>query len=161
MLWSAAPASRELGVSSLPQIGSTRTAPLLDKLRTGWDKKDIATLVVVSGSGLVIWVGIALGYGVREAWDSPAFFMLGLPLMLLVTGIAGLLRPGKFSLWGMAIVLPQPLAMSIMAPLSDAPLIGGGIFFFLVFVVICTISSFAGFVVRKLSDWAFRKLSNK
>lgn len=78
--------------------------------------------------------------------------MFGLPLMLLVTGIAGLLRPGKFSLWGMAIVLPQPLAMSVMAPLSDAPLIGGGIFFFLVFVVICTISSFAGFVVRKLSD---------
>ncbi len=134
---------------------------MLDKLRTGWDKKDIGTLVVVSCFGLLIWVGIALSSGEREAWDSPVFFMTGIPLMLLVTGIAGLLRPGKFHLWGMAIVLPQPFAMAVMAPISDAPLIGGGIFFYLVFIVICTISSFAGFVVRKLSNWAVRKLSSK
>lgn len=92
-------------------------------------KADIWTFAAVSGSGLLIWVGIAMESGVREAWDSPTFFIIGQPLMLLVAGIAGALRPDKVKLWGVAIVLPQPAAMIFKAPISDAPLIGGGLIF--------------------------------
>ena len=127
-----------------------------DQKRATWDRADKITFLVVSGIGLATWLGVALFYGVREAWDAPAFFPIAVPLMIVVPGIAGAIRPNTFPLWGFAFVLPWPIAMMIMSPISDA--FGGGLFFMVILGVFSTLGAFAGWCLRMISDWVRRKV---
>ena len=114
--------------------------------------QNIITLVIVSAIGLIIWVVIALVSGHREAWDSPTYFTVGLPLMLLISGIAGAVRPNTCWLWGIAVVIPQLFVMIIsgLAVQVGASLLPVGLFIFFVFIVLCTISSCAGWLIRQI-----------
>lgn len=116
------------------------------------NKKDIILTLTVAIIGLIIWIGISIVSGQEEAWDSPLFFRLGIPLMLLASFIAGFIRPGKAWLWGLATVILQPLLLFFTSRVG--PLIAVGLLFFLFFFGICTVSAFMGGMLRVLIDYA-------
>ena len=91
-------------------------------------KREIVVFVILAGVGLALWIGIANAAGVREAWDSYLFFMIGLPAMLVATAVAGYTEPNRTWLWGVAVVALQPVALLVESGVG--PLIGVGIFFF-------------------------------
>ncbi|OGS10711.1 MAG: hypothetical protein A2234_08720 [Elusimicrobia bacterium RIFOXYA2_FULL_58_8] len=55
---------------------------------------------------------MALG-GRREAWDSPVFWTIGLPALLLMNAIAGFIEPDRIILKGISSVCLQPVAMMV------------------------------------------------
>ena len=65
----------------------------------------LAVTGLVVWSGLSAWGGMdahAAGFRLREAWDSGAYFYLGIPLMALAVGLAAYhapRRPWRWPLW--------------------------------------------------------------
>ena len=123
------------------------------------NKKDIILTLTVAIIGLIIWIGISIVSGRKEAWDSPLFFELGIPLMLLVSFIAGFIRPGKAWLWGLAMVILQPLALFFTSRVG--PLIVVGLFVFLFYFGICTVSAFMGGMLRVLIGLIVKRYHKK
>lgn len=44
-------------------------------------------------------------------WESDRFFIIGIPLMLIISGIAGFIRTGRSFWWGIAVVIFQPIIL--------------------------------------------------
>lgn len=105
--------------------------------------------VITSLIGLGVWVGISIISGKEEAWDSPLFFVLGLPIMILASGIAGYIDPGGFWLWGIAVVILQPVALLINSEIG--PFILVGFFTFGVFAVLCVFGAWVGGKLRGIT----------
>jgi hypothetical protein len=66
--------------------------------------------VALAATGFLIWVGLSViggfsagaGFRLREAWDTAAYFYVGLPLMALAVGAASFVqpeRPWRWPLW--------------------------------------------------------------
>ncbi len=71
------------------------------------------TGILLAGTGLVVWTGLSvwagfsrseLGFRLREAWDTPAYFYAGLPLMVTAVAIAGFIRPERAWRWPLWLV---------------------------------------------------------
>jgi hypothetical protein len=77
----------------------------------GLQRDDLITLVLLSATGLGIWLGISTVTGEEEAFDSPLYYQIGLPLMALGSLVAGFVRPGRSRLWGFGVVAMQPVAL--------------------------------------------------
>lgn len=80
--------------------------------------------ILCAAAGFAVWAGISVAAGgeregefyVREAWDTPAYFWLGLPLLALAAGIAGYIAPGRSWRWPLWIVAGQAVAMIFVHP---------------------------------------------
>lgn len=112
-------------------------------------KKVVAVLAGVAMAGLAVWLGFGMLTGTREAWDRSLFFMVGVPLMALITAAAGRYCPRSRFLAGVAIVSLQLVALVYLAPKGTwrIALVGGGIFF-LMFALLCTGTAIAGALSR-------------
>ena len=67
----------------------------------------LAALGLVVWTGLSVWAGFAtteLSFRLREAWDTPAYFYVGLPLMVSAVAIAGFIRPERAWRWPLWLV---------------------------------------------------------
>ena len=61
-------------------------------------------------AGFLIWIALSLvvgfgasaeGFRLREAWDTEAYFYVGVPVMSLVVGVAGFLNPERVWRWAL------------------------------------------------------------
>jgi len=83
----------------------------------------IATAFTVV-AGLGVWISISLLSGsarngvfvVREAWDTPAYFSIGLPVLAVAGGVAGFLAPRRVWRWPLWIAVGQALGMAFVHP---------------------------------------------
>jgi hypothetical protein len=83
----------------------------------------IATVLAVV-AGLAVWVSIALLGGgvrngvfvVREAWDTPAYFSIGLPMLAVAGGVAGFLAPRRVWRWPLWIAVGHTLGVALVHP---------------------------------------------
>jgi hypothetical protein len=118
-------------------------------------RRDILIFLVAAFFGLLIWLTISRVTGQAEAWDSPLFFSIGVPALIGVATVAGAIRPGRSFLWGIATIAFQPIALfSVGKP--DA-LAGVGLFFFLIFALLCAIGAFVGGLLRRGISQTFRR----
>ena len=62
-------------------------------------------------TGVALELGIHALSGQREAWDSPQFWTLGLPVALMVAMLVGFLSAERAFLWTFAVVPAQVLTM--------------------------------------------------
>ncbi len=69
---------------------------------------------VIAGAG--VWIGIGLVTGVREAWDSPLYFSVGMPVLFVATALLGAIEPTAPWRWGVVVVVPQAIIGAIQAP---------------------------------------------
>jgi hypothetical protein len=88
-----------------------------------YPRSNVAVTVAV-GVGFVVWTVLSLAAGrvydgtfmVREAWDTPAYFSVGLPILLAGAGIAGWLRPERVWRWALLVVAGHVAAMVLIHP---------------------------------------------
>ena len=72
-----------------------------------------ATIAVAVLTGVLLELGIHALSGRREAWDSPQFWTIGLPAVLLVSAALGFLARRRDWLWTFAIVPAQVTTMMV------------------------------------------------
>jgi len=86
-------------------------------------RSNLAAMVAI-GAGFAVWAVLSLAAGrvydgafmVREAWDTPVYFTVGLPVLLAGAGIAGWLRPERVWRWALLVVAGQAVAMALIHP---------------------------------------------
>lgn len=64
-------------------------------------------------TGLVVCLLVSWVSGRREAWDSPLYFTVGIPLMCVVAGVVAYWAPQRVWRWVLAMAVGQSLAMAI------------------------------------------------
>jgi hypothetical protein len=63
-------------------------------------------------TGLLVWTGFSIwsglgeeaGFRLREAWDTPAYLYLGLPIMVLAVGLSAFHIPSRAWRWPLWLV---------------------------------------------------------
>lgn len=91
---------------------------------------DLLVLLALAACGLGFWLWLD-GQTDAEAWDHPSFWSIVLPAMAVLSAVAGWLRPNA-ALWvGLALVVPQ--AIALFATSGVGPLAIVGLIFFAVF----------------------------
>lgn len=61
--------------------------------------------------GLLVCLAISMATGRREAWDSEAYFYLGIPIMCAVIFVIGYRFPDRPWRWAMSMAAGQALAL--------------------------------------------------
>ena len=117
---------------------------------------------LAAGAGFAVWVSISVLSGgmwngslvVREAWDTPAYFSVGLPVLAVAGAVAGFLAPRRVWRWPLWIAVGQALGMALVHPpgtdLGLLPL--ALIFAGLPLIVILFVPAIAGGILR-LRGW--------
>jgi hypothetical protein len=67
---------------------------------------------LLAGLGLVVWVGLSVwggiavesGFRLGEAWDTKAYFYVGLPLMVSAVALSAFIRPERAWRWPLWLV---------------------------------------------------------
>ncbi len=62
-------------------------------------------------TGLAVCLVITLMSGRREAWDAPAYFTIGIPVMCLVVFVLGYRFPQRAWRWALCMAVGQSVAM--------------------------------------------------
>jgi hypothetical protein len=109
-------------------------------------KKQILLSIILSFIGLAVWITINNISGTVEAWDSKYYYLPGLPIMFAASALAGYIEPQRVWIWGISIVILQPVALLIQ---SDAgPLVVVGLSLFAIIILLATVCAYLGKVVR-------------
>ncbi len=72
-------------------------------------RRRVALYVAAIIAGILVWVGVTVVSGEREAWDSGLYFLVGLPVLVLLAGVQGFLDPARAWKWGFVPSLAQAL----------------------------------------------------
>jgi hypothetical protein len=72
-----------------------------------------AVIVIGVLTGVALELGIHALSGRREAWDSPQYWTIGLPIALVVSAAAGVFSRGTAWIWTLVIVPSQVLTMML------------------------------------------------
>lgn len=103
-------------------------------------------------AGILIWLGFALLGDVGEGWDNPRFYQVGVPLLGLVSLVAGFLRPRGAVFWGLTTLGLVPLALLVANARERVPLTATGVMVLAGLAASLTIFSLLGAGAR----WAMR-----
>jgi len=57
--------------------------------------------------GIVVWIGISMVSGRKEAFDSELYYRIGMPVVCLASAAFGFLEPNKSWRWGILPLLGQ------------------------------------------------------
>ena len=120
---------------------------------------------LAAAAGFIVWAALSFAAGrmydgtfiVREAWDTPAYFSVGLPVLLAGAGVAGWLQPDRVWRWALLVVAGQAVAMALIHPpgsgLGLLPLTI--VFIGLPLALVLTIAAIVGAVIsRRGWDWS-------
>lgn len=100
-----------------------------------------AMFVGLAAMGAGVWILAGKLSGTGEAFDSQAYWLIGVPLMIVTAFIAGRVSPRRSWAWGIALVIPQPLILALSNDLTKAPLRGVGIVLFAFVLWVCVLAS--------------------
>lgn len=75
-------------------------------------RRTIVILLAI-GTGVALEVGVQMAGGRREAWDSPVYWTVGLPIAAVVAGVIGYMASGREWLSTALIVPSQVFTMMV------------------------------------------------
>ena len=110
--------------------------------------KPWAVYALSAFSGVAVWVGLMLLSGTREGWDSPLYFPVGMPLVVLVAAISGFLVPIRAWRWGLLPMGAQAAVATASNPTAN--LLPLGLALFSVLAVPCILGAYLGVLVKKV-----------
>jgi hypothetical protein len=121
--------------------------------------RDLTPKALAAGLGFLVWGAIAVAAGdfgrFREAWDSPLYWLVGLPVLAAVLGAFGWTRPRGAWRWSMLMAAGQAVAMIVFAP-SGADL---GLWPLALAVIIAvSLPMLVPVYLGVLGGWLFRRL---
>jgi hypothetical protein len=96
--------------------------------------KTLAFSVSLVLIGTFVWELIRFISNEKEAFDSIFYFIVGLPMMFISTFFAGYLQSGRCWLFGISVVIAQPVLLFYEVPSGPLFMIGFVIFGFISFV---------------------------
>jgi len=70
-------------------------------------KKDYWLYGVAGVVGIVVWAVVSTASGRREAWDSQWYFLIGTPVVCIVSAVLGFVEPSRPWRWGVAPLAGQ------------------------------------------------------
>jgi hypothetical protein len=70
-------------------------------------KKDYWLYGLAVVTGIVVWVVVSTLSGRREAWDSQWYFIIGIPVVCVVSTAFGFIEPSKPWRWGVTPLIGQ------------------------------------------------------
>ena len=125
----------------------------------------VGTGALLAATGLIVWTGLSIWGGLapteiefrlREAWDTSAYFYVGLPIMALAVAIAAFLRPERVWRWPLWLVGGHQLGVMLVGlGMQSAPSL-------LILTIILAILLAAGFAVpAMLGAMAARALAER
>lgn len=112
-----------------PQAVQAARAYAVDRVR----RRMVAIVTALVGLGT--WVVCSRISGRAEAWDGALFFIVGLPLMMAVSALAGFAAPERWWLWSVTIVVPQALVLFSTGPGGPLWVVGALTFAFIAAVM--------------------------
>ena len=91
-----------------------------DWRRLVWSPRGMG--LILAGFGLITWVALSIvggltaepSRGLREAWDTGAYFWLGVPLMALAVAFAAFVRPRRPWRWPLWLVAGHQLGVLLV-----------------------------------------------
>ena len=90
-----------------PVAGDDRSADMGDR------NIDLRPYVASAAAGFILCLAITLVSGRREAWDSAAYFSVGIPLMCAVIFVVGYRYPLRTWRWALCMAAGQSLAIAL------------------------------------------------
>lgn len=100
-----------------------------------------------AGAGIGAWVVVCVVSGEREAWDSPWYIVLGMPIVSAVAAGLGYLEPTRPWRWGLLPMMAQAVWMFATQGFGNLwPL---GIGFFLVLALPPIATAYLGALLRR------------
>lgn len=70
-------------------------------------KKDAWLYGVAVGIGIAMWIVVSSLSGRREAWDSEWYFLIGVPVICVVSAALGFIETSRPWRWGVAPLIGQ------------------------------------------------------
>jgi hypothetical protein len=58
-------------------------------------------------TGIVVWVVVSMVSGRREAWDSQLYFLIGIPVVCIMSAALGFVETNRPWRWGVAPLIGQ------------------------------------------------------
>jgi len=138
---------REPAVRS-PWRDAARTATALDPRADTTMRRRAAVAAATAALGLATWVAIALVADEREAWQSPLFYQLGVPVLAGISALAGFVEPRSAAWWGLTTMALVPMAVFVANAGERTPLTGIGLMLLGALAVSLAIFSLLGAGVR-------------
>lgn len=105
-------------------------------------------------SGAAVWVVCAAVSGKVEAWDSPLYWSLGVPLLYLLAAVLGYLAPDKPWRWS-ALAFGAQLVVMLVLSLF----VGGGFGLLPLGVIVFAILALPGIGLAWMSAFFRRRFS--
>jgi hypothetical protein len=85
-------------------------------------------ITVAAAIGILVWVVVSAVASKREAWDSPLYFVVGIPLLCVVAAVLALIEPDHPWKWAVVPLAAQAAWMFMAQGFGNlAPL---GVLFF-------------------------------
>jgi hypothetical protein len=70
-------------------------------------KRDSWFHLIAFVGGAAAWIAVAQASGRREAWDSPLYFTVAVPVVCLLSALLGFLEPRRSWRWGVTPLAGQ------------------------------------------------------
>lgn len=91
-------------------------------------KREHWLVVIAAVIGILVWVVVSAAASKSEAWDSPLYFVVGIPLLCVVAGVLALIEPNHPWKWAVVPLAAQAAWMFMTQGVGNlAPL--GAVFF--------------------------------
>jgi len=68
-------------------------------------------IVIAAAIGMALWFAVTLAAGVREAWDTGAYWTVAYPVALVACAVLGYLFPQRPWRWAVVLFVSQFVAM--------------------------------------------------
>jgi hypothetical protein len=102
----------------------------------------VAPLLLAAAAGAGVEILVAIATGRREAWDSPSYWTLGYPVLILASALLGYLWPA--SAWRLGLFAPIAQVLTMMLRTGVGSLWPLGLIFGAVLGIPCALAANAG-----------------
>jgi hypothetical protein len=119
--------------------------------------KDAWLYAIALAVGAAVWVVVSLSTGRSEAWDSAAYFSLGVPSVCVASALLGVVQPFRSWRWGVTPLIGQLAALLVTQGVGN--LLPLGVIVFAVLAVPSVLTARAGAFIRR--NWLTRQPTNE
>jgi len=110
-------------------------------------KRDAWLYAIALVAGAAVWILVSRATGRAEAWDSDAYFSLGIPVVCFTALLLGIVQPFHAWRWGVMPSVGQLVALLVSQGVGN--LLPLGVFVFAILAVPAVLAARAGASIQR------------